>query len=456
MGCGFRRASVAPVKTETLTGWGLTPLVKTKVASPREDEAQSHVRAAPHVIARGLGRAYGDSAVCADGVTLLSSSFDSISQIVDGRIIVGAGVSLDALLKVIVPQGWFVPVTPGTRFVTVGGAIAADIHGKNHHHDGSFGEHVDWIEMVLADGTTVRSSPSERSELFWATVGGMGLTGVVTRASIRLISISTSRINVLTTRHRDLDQLMAAMIERDKTHRYTVAWVDTLASGTRFGRSVLMAGEHAPVETLARRSRNAPLEYDPRVRVGVPQSMSIKLVDNLTIRPFNEVWYRKSPRKSKSSTETISKFFYPLDGVRDWNRLYGRVGFVQYQFVVPDDQAVMVREFIELMSTKRIPAFLSVLKRFGAGSLGWMSFPMRGWTLAVDIPADTENLGSYLDSFDERVAGVGGRVYLAKDSRMRASVLRMMYPKIDEFRELRDKLDSRGIFVSHQSRRLGL
>jgi decaprenylphospho-beta-D-ribofuranose 2-oxidase len=389
-------------------------------------------------------------------VTLVSSSLDSISQVIDGRVVVGAGVSLDALLKVIVPQGWFVPVTPGTRFVSIGGAIGADIHGKNHHHDGSFGAYVEWIEMILADGTTVRASSSEHSELFWATVGGMGLTGMITRASVRLLPIETSSIEVLTTRHRDLDELMDVMIERDKSHRYTVAWVDTLASGASFGRSVLMAGEHARASVISRRSRVAPLHHDPEVRIGVPPRANVKLVHGGTIRLFNEFWYRKSPRRPKSSIDSLSKFFYPLDGVRDWNRLYGRLGFVQYQFVVPDNEAELIRDFIKLMSTRRIPAFLSVLKRFGASSPGWMSFPMPGWTLAVDIPADSDDLGSLLDAFDDQVAVAGGRVYLAKDSRLRASVLRSMYPRLDEFQELRRSIDPRGVFSSHQSRRLEL
>ena len=444
------------MKEVRLAGWGLTPLVKTQLASPHEGEISRHLLSSSHVIARGLGRAYGDSAVCADGVTLESSSFDSISQVIDGRVVVGAGVSLDALLRVIIPQGWFVPVTPGTRFVSIGGAIGADIHGKNHHHDGSFGAYVDWIEMILADGTTLRVSPSNHSELFWATVGGMGLTGMIIRASVRLLRIETSSIEVLTTRHRDLDELMEVMIERDKSHRYTVAWVDTLASGASFGRSVLMAGEHASPAALAKRSRTTPLEHDPRVRIGVPQHASVKLVHSGTVRLFNEFWYRRSPRRPKSSIDSFSQFFYPLDGVRDWNRLYGKLGFVQYQFVVPDHQSELVRDFIKLMSTRRIPAFLSVLKRFGASSSGWMSFPISGWTLAVDIPADSDNLGSLLDDFDDRVAAAGGRVYLAKDSRLRASILRSMYPRLDEFQQLRRKIDPRGVFASHQSRRLEL
>lgn len=441
---------------ETLAGWGLTPRVNTSVAWPSESDISNHIVQTRHAIPRGLGRAYGDSALCAGGKTLFSHSFDSIEIGSDGRATVGAGVSIDALLKMIVPQGWFVPVTPGTRFVTVGGAIAADIHGKNHHHDGSFGEFVDWIEMILADGTKLRTSRTQHPDLFWATIGGMGLTGMITRAAMRLSRIETSRIQVLTTRHRHLDELMSVMLERDQTHRYTVAWVDTLATGSGFGRSVLMAGEHADISALSGRLRNEPLSYAPSVKVAVPRGVDTKLVNRSTIRLFNEFWYHKSPRSSSTSLESIPKFFHPLDGVGGWNRLYGPSGFVQYQFVVPDAHSGLVQEFVRLLSTRRIPAFLSVLKRFGPSGAGWMSFPMAGWTLAVDIPADTDELGHLLDSFDERIASVGGRIYLAKDSRMRSSVVSAMYSRLEEFRRLRNEVDPRGVFASHQSRRLGL
>lgn len=439
-----------------LAGWGRTPIIQTNVASPREDDFPHYISTSRKVIARGLGRAYGDSAVCSGGSTLVTGLLDSVESISDGRIVLGAGVSIDALLKAIVPLGWFISVTPGTRFVTVGGAIAADIHGKNHHHDGSFGDYVEWIEMILADGRKVKASSSVHADLFWSTIGGMGLTGVIIRASIRLQPIETSRINVLTTRHANLDELMSAMIERDRTHRYTVAWVDTLASGKSFGRSVLMAGEHAEPSTLSGRASRNRLDYDPKVRLGIPRRADIKLVQSTSVRAFNEFWYRKSPRKPAVSLETISKFFYPLDGLQDWNRLYGSLGFVQYQFVIPDSRSELVRDFLRLMSVNRIPAFLSVLKRFGAAGHGWMSFPMAGWTLAVDIPADTDGLGRILDEFDERVASAGGRVYLAKDSRMRPSVIPAMYPRLGEFQRLRREMDPNGIFSSHQSLRLGL
>ena len=444
------------MRRETLTGWGRTPVIQTNVASPHEGDFPHYVSTSRSAIARGLGRAYGDSAVSSGGSTLVTGLLNSIDSISDGRVVIDAGVSIDALLKVIVPLGWFIPVTPGTRFVTVGGAIAADIHGKNHHHDGSFGDYVEWIEIILADGRKVKVSSSEQADLFWSTIGGMGLTGVITRASIRLRLIETSRIKVLTTSHPGLDDLMSAMVERDRTYRYTVAWVDTLASGESFGRSVLMAGEHAEPSALSSRERRHLLSYNPRVRLGVPRRADIKFVQSRTVRAFNEFWYRKSPRKPSVSLDTIGKFFYPLDGVRDWNRLYGKYGFVQYQFVVPDSRSELIGDFLRLLSVNRVPAFLSVLKRFGAAGHGWMSFPMAGWTLAVDIPADTEDLGRILDDFDERVASAGGRVYLAKDSRMRPSVVPAMYPRLGDFQRLRHKIDPRGVFASHQSRRLGL
>lgn len=446
----------SPSSKATLTGWGCTPLVMTRVSSPKEEQIASNISRSRHVIPRGLGRSYGDSAICANGETLLSESLDSLGAISDGQIIVGAGVSIDSILKMVVPQGWFIPVTPGTRFVTVGGAIAADVHGKNHHHDGSFGAYVDWLELILADGQSIRVSPDHYSELFWSTVGGMGLTGMITRAAIRLLPIQSSQMKVLTTRHSDLDDLMATMIERDKTHRYTVAWVDTLASGSNLGRSILMAGDHADVDALPMRSHKSSLAYDPKVRLAVPVWANLKLVKQSTIRPFNELWYRKSPRKAMTSFESITKFFHPLDGVKEWNRLYGDLGFVQYQFVVPDTQSELVREFIRRLSDGRFPAFLSVLKRFGGSGQGWMSFPMPGWTLAVDIPSDSSGLGPMLDAFDERVAAAGGRVYLAKDSRMHWGMVARMYPRLDDFRRLRSEVDPRGVFSSHQSRRLGL
>lgn len=441
---------------EVIGGWGRTPLVMTSVVRPDRAQLSELNSRSCRLIPRGSGRGYGDCAVSADGVTVVSELFKTIGDIKDGRIVVDAGVNIAGLLKVIIPQGWFVPVTPGTKFVTIGGAIAADIHGKNHHRDGSFGEYVDWIEIKLADGTIVTVSPHDGDDIFWATIGGMGLTGFVLRASIRLIPISTSRIQVSTTRHNNLDELMAAMMKRDQTHRYTVAWVDTLATGRRLGRSVLWAGDHADKSALKGRHARDPLHFEPRQRINVPKKPQINLVKPASVRIFNEFWFRKTPRRPSTSVQSIDQFFYPLDGVGNWNRLYGRDGFVQYQFSVPDERSELVQRFLDSLSVQRVPAFLSVLKRFGKQSGGWMSFPSPGWTLAVDIPTNAEGIGPLLDGFDEEIADAAGRVYFAKDSRLRRSVVATMYPRLGQFQELRRVIDPEGRYSSHLSRRLGL
>jgi len=444
------------VNKEVIGGWGRTPLVMTSVVRPDRTQLSEFVSRTSRLIPRGSGRGYGDCAVSADGVTVVSDLFKTIGNIQDGHIVVDAGVEIAELLKQIVPQGWFVPVTPGTKYVTIGGAIAADIHGKNHHRDGSFGEYVDWIEIQLADGTVVTVSPHDGEDIFWATIGGMGLTGFVLRASIRLIPISTSRIQVSTTRHNNLEDLMTAMRKRDQTHRYTVAWVDTLATGRRLGRSVLWAGDHADKSILKGRHARDPLQFEPHQRINVPKKLKINFVKPASVRVFNEFWFRRTPSRPSTSVQSIDQFFYPLDGVGNWNRLYGRHGFVQYQFSVPDGQSELIQRFLDLLSVHRVPAFLSVLKRFGKESGGWMSFPSPGWTLAVDIPTNAKGIGPLLDGFDEEVADAAGRVYFAKDSRLRRSVVSTMYPRLSQFQELRRMIDPEGRYSSHLSRRLGL
>lgn len=439
-----------------LTGWGLTPKISTIVSEPGASEIPDVVKGSTTVTPRGLGRGYGDCAVSSRGVTLLTSRLDRIDEIVGDTVVVEAGVSLARLLARIIPEGFFVPVTPGTRFVTIGGAIAADIHGKNHHRDGSFGQHLEWLEILGADGRIIRATPHEHHELFWATIGGMGLTGLIIRAAVKLLRIETSQISVLTTRHKNLDALMQAMMDRDTTHRYTVAWVDTLASGRSHGRSVLWAGDHALRADLSHRASRHPLRYEVGQRLRIPSAIPISAVRASTVRVFNEVWFRRAHRRPTHSTESIAKFFHPLDGVGSWNHLYGPRGFVQYQFVVPDRHSELVGNFLQTLSTRRVPAFLSVLKRFGARSQGWLSFPSPGWTLAVDIPASSEGLARLLDAFDEQVVHAGGRVYLAKDARLRPSLMKKMYPRLAEFQSLRRTIDPERQFSSHLATRLGL
>ena len=284
----------------------------------------------------------------------------------------------------------------------------------------------------------------------------MGLTGVITRARVRLTPIDTSLMRTVTHRVRNIDDLMEAMVRADDEHRYSVAWVDTLATKKSLGRSVLSLGDHAGLDDLSPKQRRDPLAYQPVQRLAAPRMVPGGLLNPLTVRAFNEGWYRKAPAKPNQSIETISAFFHPLDGVADWNRIYGRRGFVQYQFVVPDSASQMIPRVLERLADERVPAFLTVLKRFGDANPGMLSFPSRGWTLAVDIPAGVDDLDETLDEFDDEVVEAGGRVYLAKDSRMHPRHLPAMYPRLAEFRAVREEVDPEGRCASNLSRRLGL
>ncbi|MFI6487498.1 FAD-binding protein [Streptomyces sp. NPDC050564] len=448
-----------PADTVSVTGWGRTAPTTARLVRPRTyEEAAAAVRGCGTRggIPRGLGRAYGDAAQNAGGAVLDMTGLDRIHAIDadGGTVLCDAGVSLHRLMEVLLPLGWFVPVTPGTRYVTVGGAIGADIHGKNHHVSGSFARHVLSFELLTADGgihTVGRGTP-----LFDATAGGMGLTGVILTATVRLQPVATSLMSVDTERAADLDDLMARLAATDHNYRYSVAWIDLLARGTSMGRSVLTRGDHAPLDALPARARRHPLAFRPAQFPSAPAFLPEGLLGRTTVGLFNELWYRKAPRARGGELQKISTFFHPLDGVPHWNRVYGRGGFVQYQFVVGYGQEEALRRIVQRISVRRCPSFLAVLKRFGEGDPGWLSFPMPGWTLALDIPANLPGLGSFLDELDEEVAAADGRVYLAKDARLRPELLAEMYPRLGEFRSLRRELDPQGVFTSDLSRRLGL
>ena len=445
---------------ETLTGWGRTAPTFACVDEPIDVRAAATAVAragARGVIARGLGRSYGDAAQNGGGVVLRTTAmakFDRI-DLERGRLNVGAGASLDRLMRTLVPLGWFIPVSPGTRQVTVGGAIAADIHGKNHHRDGSFGGYVDSIDLLAPTGA-LEATPDEHPDAFWATVGGMGLTGVIAGATLRLLPIETSLMRVDTDRAANLDEAMAMMSEGDDRYRYSVACIDCLARGGALGRAVLTRGDHAALDELSAAQRRKPRRFAPVTPLGAPSLVPAGLVNRLTIAAFNEAWYRKAPRRERGRLESISSFFHPLDGVANWNRLYGPGGFLQYQVAVPAGAEETIRELVQAFRDAGTPSFLAVLKRFGPGSPAPLSFPLPGWTLALDMPATTPGLAALLDRLDQRVADVGGRVYLAKDSRMRPDMLGAMYPRLDEWRQVRARLDPEGVMQSDLSRRLNL
>ena len=409
------------------------------------------------VIARGLGRSYGDAAQNAGGAVADATgvrrllAFDGITGLVTAE----AGLSFDDLLRVVVPQGWFVPVSPGTRFVTVGGAIAADVHGKNHHHDGSFAQHVRSLRLRTPAGT-VEVGPDRDPDLFWATAGGMGLTGVILDATFALQPIPSSRLLVDTERATDLEDALDRRSRGDAGYHYSVAWIDLIATGAAMGRSVLTRGDFAPVDALPECDRAEPLAYDPSVRLVAPPWVPNLALNRLSVRAFNKVWYHKHPRHRTGEVQAIPPFFHPLDFVKGWNRIYGSRGFLQWQMVVPFGAEDTLRRSVEALSGEGRPSFLAVLKRFGESDPGPLSFPMPGWTLALDIPAGDCSLGPLLDHLDREVADAGGRIYLAKDSRLDPALLPAMYPRLDEWREVRARVDPDQVLQSDLARRLGL
>jgi decaprenylphospho-beta-D-ribofuranose 2-oxidase len=436
--------------TVLLTGWGRTA---PTAACLRGLEALEGGDAGPRgVIARGLGRAYGDAAQNAGGAVIDMTAHDRLLSFEGDTVTVEAGMSLGALISHVLPSGWFVPVTPGTQHVTVGGAIASDVHGKNHHRDGSFGRHVTSLKLVSPSGSHVLEPGSPR---FDATFGGMGLTGVVTEATLRLLPVESAWVREDIERCADVDDCMARMSERDDDYRYSVAWIDCLARGGRLGRSVLMRGDHAPADAVPAGAK--PLARRGGLRVPALPWAPNGLLRRETVAAFNEVYFRRAPALERGRLVGLDPFFYPLDAVTGWNRMYGSRGFLQYQFVVPFGSVGedALREALRRLSEARVASFLAVLKRFGPGS-GMISFPMPGWTLALDMPAGDPSLGRLLDGLDSLVASAGGRVYLSKDSRLRPELLGAMYPELDRWRDAVRALDPASVMQSDLSRRLGL
>ncbi len=448
------------VTEELLAGWGRTAPTHATVVHPRTADAAAEVVSAANgrgIVARGLGRGYGDCAQNAGGTVL---DGPALSGMIDldwerGIVRVGAGTSLDDLMRWLVPLGWFVPVTPGTRMVTVGGAIAADIHGKNHHGKGSFAEHVLGLRLIDGTGEVREVTPDGDPEVFRATAGGMGLTGVIVDATVRMTPITSSLISVDTDRTADLDEVMRLMVEGDADYEYSVAWIDLIATGRNMGRSILQRGRFASADQARAAGHADPLRYSPKQLPSPPDLFPSGLLNRLTVRAFNELWYRKAPTIRRDELQTIEQFFHPLDMIAEWNRIYGPRGFLQWQFVVPDEAGEVVRTAVERLSGSGVSSFLAVLKRFGPGNEHYLSFPRQGWTLALDIPV-LPGLDRLLDELDELVVEAGGAVYLAKDSRVRPELVPLMYPQLDRWREVRSRLDPEGRFRSDLARRLRL
>ena len=444
-----------------LTGWGRTSPTRALVVRPTSiDEVAETVTEAGErgVIARGLGRSYGDPAQNAGGQVLDLTGLNKILSVdvATGLVVCQPGVSLQQLMKTMLPFGYFVPVTPGTRYVTVGGAIGSDIHGKSHHADGSFGQHVVSMDLLLADGTIRTLTPQTEPALFWATVGGMGLTGVVVSATLQMMPVETSRIMVETQQVANLDAAMERMTATDEQYRFSVASLDNLAKGACLGRGWVESGNFATLDQLPPKLQGDPLGFVPKPLATMPDLFPSGLLNRRTIRLMNEANYRRATKQAHAHLATIGGFFHPLDAIHDWNRVYGRAGFLQYQFVVPFSADATLRRIVEKVANQGAPSFVTVLKRFGPASPGYLSFPTSGWTLTYDFPTGTPGLSRLLSWLDEQVLAAGGRLYLAKDSRMDPANMAAMYPRLEDFRKIRSEVDPHGTFVSDQSRRLGL
>lgn len=436
--------------------WGLFPVIPGTRFRPSgtKDVIDIIQRGGHPVIPRGNGRCYGDASLAQHMVSGLDLDVPFTLDERNATVSCGAGVLLDEILTRIVPRGFFLPVTPGTRFVTVGGAIAADVHGKNHHKDGAFGAFVEHLTMVTHDGEIVECGPDQEAELFHATCGGMGLTGMIISARFRVIRIETSWIRQRSERCRDLATLLGRF-EATQGHTYSVAWIDLLKGGRGLGRSVLLLGEHARLEELPPAQRGSPLRPHGHGQLRIPFFLPPFVLGPWSIRVFNLLYYHK-PSSSGERLVHYAPYFYPLDALLDWNRIYGRRGFLQYQFALPFSAGKEgLSSIIEALREARIASFLSVLKVFGPGDERKpLSFPMEGWTLALDIPFHPRVL-PILDRLDEQVESLGGRIYLAKDARMHGPMLKRMYPGFSEFQRIRTRWGA-DRFASMQSERLGI
>ncbi|MCI2237130.1 FAD-binding oxidoreductase [Paenibacillus sp. TRM 82003] len=443
-----------------LTGWGRTaPTTATVLRTADLDVLAEAVRTAgPRgVIARGLGRSYGDPAQNAGGLVIDMTALDRIHDIdVDTAVAdVDAGCSLDKLLRAVVPHGLWVPVLPGTRQVTVGGAIGADIHGGNHHTQGTFTRHVLSLDLLTADGEVRTLTPDGPDrELFLATTGGMGLTGIVLRARIRLDRVETSYFIADVEQAPDFDEMLERLTRNDENYTYSKTWFDSVTKGAHMGRGFLLRGSSAKLEDLPAKLRKDPLKFDAPQLATFPDVFPPGMLNRLTAKALNEFYYRKA-HTQQGVVQNITQFYHLLDLFADWNRAYGPRGFLQYQFVVPMDRTDVLRASMEAIVESGHISALNVLKRFGEGNDAPLSFPRKGWTLAVDLPVKP-GLDALCDRLDEMVLDAGGRLYLAKDSRTTADRFAQMYPELPAWRKVRDAVDPERKFASDQSRRLQL
>lgn len=434
-----------------ISNWGKYPVIDSDFKQFSSiSELRQLVSNNNTIIARGLGRCYGDSALSQTIISMLRYNRILAFDEQTGCITCESGVSLSDILTFFVPKGWFLPVTPGTKFVSVGGAIASDIHGKNHHIEGSFSNHVISIDLMLGNGSVVTCSKTENSDLFWATCGGMGLTGIILQATFKLKRIETAFIKQETLKARNLDDAMA-IFEASEEFTYSVAWIDCLSKGNSQGRSIMLRGEHALLRDIKHVVN--PLALPRKQKLLVPFDFPSFALNSHSVKAFNFIFYHKAHNKPKESIIDYDTYFYPLDSIHQWNRIYGKRGFTQYQFVLPKENSKQgLKEILTKISNSGQGSFLAVLKLFGDQN-DLLNFPKKGYTLALDF-AITPKLFPLLEELDKVLLNNGGRLYLTKDVRMSPDFFRKSYANSSRFIELKHQFDVANKFQSLQSQRL--
>lgn len=464
--------------TKTLTGWGRTApstaevlstpdidVIAKAVAQVADSNADKPSHLQRGVIARGMGRSYGDPAMNGGGLVIDMQALNKIHNIDPDTAVVDvdAGVTLDQLMKAALPYGLWVPVLPGTRQVTIGGAIGPDIHGKNHHSAGSFGNHVKSMELLVADGRVLHLEPEgtpddPNGELFWATVGGMGLTGIVLRAQINMTRTETAYFIADGDMTHTLDETIEFHSDgSEHNYTYSSAWFDAISPAPKLGRAAISRGSLATLDQLKELSPKLaknPLKFNAPQLMTVPDIFPNFTMNKLSMVAIGELWWLKSG-EYRNQVQNLTQFYQPLDLIGEWNRGYGSKGFLQYQFVVPTEAVEPFKQIIRDIQKSGHYSALNVFKLFGEGNRAPLSYPMPGWNVCVDFPIKP-GLGKFLDDLDRRVMEFGGRLYLAKESRTSAENFHKMYPGLPGWLETRRNIDPTGVFASDMSRRLEL
>ena len=442
-------------KKELLSGWGNFPVSESTVVIPRNEAECKELLKDGKIIARGLGRSYADQAINTNHLVALCTKMNHFLSWDDqnGILECEAGVSLEEVITAFAPKGWFPMICPGTKFVTIGGAIANDIHGKAHHTDGSFVNCVLSFTILLADGSIQTASRNENADLFWGNFGGLGLLGIILTVRMQLRKIETTWFKQRSVVIHDLSEMLDSIDRYDEEYNYSVAWVDTMAKGKKLGSGVLTLGNAASLQDLPEKLSNQSLKIHSNKKISVPFYLPSFALNNFTVLILNKMiaYVQNSPK----SLVHYEKFFFPLDAIGNWNRGYGKRGFIQYQFVMPLDQSrKYLGRILQMIAESGCTPFLNVFKRLGKGQ-GILSFPFEGYTIAIDFPV-SKTLFEFIPKLDAVVMEGGGRIYLGKDAFLKEQLFQSMYPQYKEWLAIKQRYDPNSHFSSNLGKRLGL